>query len=433
MTAKERKAKVHHADCWGPRKEKYAWLSEHDWETTNWQEVHPKSEFYLLVPRTGASSEFWMLFTQITDVFPVRNTGMRTHRDSFVIDFDRDVLERRIRMFLNPDMPDGIIREAYRLKDNRDWKMEEKRKLAQRDKKWKKKLLHCAYRPFDIRWLFYHYHAIDFGREDLMRHMFQENVALMTCRQTIQSPWAHAMVSDRITDDCMVSNRTRERGHLMPLYLYGTSKEDLFKSNVTQSARKPNVSQNVLLALEVAYERQPKPNDIFGYVYSILYSNLYRNKYAESLRIDFPRIPFTKNAELFQELAALGERLVDLHLLRSSGLDPPIARFQGEGDNRVQTGKKGLRYDQDAQRVYINEEQFFEGVPPQVWEYPIGGYQVCHKWLKDRKDRKLALEEIKTYCRIVTALEKTIQIQAEIDTLYPQVEKTLLSIHLESE
>jgi len=115
----------------------------------------------------------------------------------------------------------------------------------------------------------------------------------------------------------------------MPLYLYGTSKEDLFKSNVTQSARKPNVSQNVLLALEVAYERQPKPNDIFGYVYSILYSNLYRNKYAESLRIDFPRIPFTKNAELFQELAALGERLVDLHLLRSSELDPPIARFQG--------------------------------------------------------------------------------------------------------
>jgi len=99
----------------------------------------------------------------------------------------------------------------------------------------------------------------------------------------------------------------------------------------------------------------------------------------------------------------------------------------------VQTGKKGLRYDTNAQRVYINEEQFFEGVPAEVWEYPIGGYQVCHKWLKDRKDRKLALEEIKTYCRIVTALEKTIQIQAEIDTLYPQVEKTLLPIHLESE
>jgi len=122
--------------------------------------------------------------------------------------------------------------------------------------------------------------------------------------------------------------------------------------------------------------------------------------------------------------------LVDLHLLRSSELDPPIARFQGEGDNRVQTGKNGLRYDAEAQRVYINEEQFFEGVPPEVWEYPIGGYQVCHKWLKDRKDRCLSLEEIKTYCRIATALSKTIAIQAEIDTLYPQVEKTLLPIQL---
>jgi len=94
----------------------------------------------------------------------------------------------------------------------------------------------------------------------------------------------------------------------------------------------------------------------------------------------------------------------------------------------VQTGKNGLRYEPKTQRVFINETQHFEGIPPQVWEYQIGGYQVCHKWLKDRKDRHLSLDEIKTYCRIVTALAKTIEIQAVIDELYPMVEETLLAI-----
>jgi len=218
---------------------------------------------------------------------------------------------------------------------------------------------------------------------------------------------------------------------MLPLYLYSSTQHArlLDKSKQTLT-RKPNVNPSLVLQIEEIHKSGLSPEGLFQYVYAILYAKPYRDKYAAFLEIDFPRIPFTKNVKLFQKLAALGEQLVDLHLLRSSELDPPIARFQGEGDNRIQTGKKGLRYDPETDRVFINEEQFFEGVPPQVWDYQIGGYQVCHKWLKDRKDRKLTLEEIKTYCRIVTALSKTIAIQADIDTLSPQVEKTLLPIQL---
>ena len=215
-----------------------------------------------------------------------------------------------------------------------------------------------------------------------------------------------------------------------PLYLYPGVPKHCFFSNEIPSRKKTNLSPALIDTLESACSNFLSPEDIFHYVYAVLCSKLYREKFAKFLRMDFPRIPFTRDVELFQELAALGERLVDLHLLRSSELDPPIARFQGEGDNRVQTGKKRLLYDAEEQRVYINEEQHFEGVPPEVWEYPIGGYQVCHKWLKDRKDRCLTLEEIKTYCRIVTALSNTIAIQAEIDELYPHVEKTLLEIQI---
>ena len=156
----------------------------------------------------------------------------------------------------------------------------------------------------------------------------------------------------------------------------------------------------------------------------MLYAPAYRTKYAEFLKSDFPRIPFTTNAKLFKKLAVLGEKLVALHLLKSSELDPPTCRFEGDGNNRVEKhSKAGLRYDAAKKRIYINASQHFAPVPVPVWTYQIGGYQVCEKWLKDRRERCLELDEIRDYCRIVTALGRTIALQGELDTLYPAVEK----------
>jgi len=72
----------------------------------------------------------------------------------------------------------------------------------------------------------------------------------------------------------------------------------------------------------------------------------------------------------------------------------------------------------------------FAPVPQDVWEYRVGGYQVCEKWLKDRRQRRLRLDDIKTYCRIVTALGLTIGIQEAIDALYPRIEQRLIEIDL---
>jgi hypothetical protein len=139
-------------------------------------------------------------------------------------------------------------------------------------------------------------------------------------------------------------------------------------------------------------------------------------------------------------MAEYGERLVDLHLSACSGdfsrslqgqkrlkfacglnhrLQVPLAKFQGKGDNKVEK----LRYDGKEGRVYINQSQYFEGIAEEVWQYQIGGYQVCDKWLKDRKGKPLSLEEMKQYCKIVTSLQKTIEIQEEIDNIYPEVEE----------
>ncbi len=191
-----------------------------------------------------------------------------------------------------------------------------------------------------------------------------------------------------------------------------------------------NDLENVLATIHQALETPSvsiTPEQVFYYIYAVLYAPTYREKYADFLRLDFPRIPFTRDVDLFAEMAVLGERLVALHLLRSPELDPPACRFEGQGDNRVAKDRsQGLTYDANSQRMSINPTQFFVPVSPQVWEYAIGSYQVCEKWLKDRQGRPLSLDEIRTYCRIVTAVGKTIEIQGQIEELYADVEQTLL-------
>jgi len=179
---------------------------------------------------------------------------------------------------------------------------------------------------------------------------------------------------------------------------------------------KPNISGEIFEKLAGLYNEIPSPEKILYYIYAILYSNTYRTKYAEYLKIDFPRIPFARDYSVFNKIARLGERLANLHLLKDSVR--PGAKFQGTGDSKVDK----IEYDANTGRIYINSENYFEGIEPDVFDYFIGGYRVCEKWLKDRKNRELSLEDVQSFCKIVGVLKETIQIQSEIDNIYPLVE-----------
>ena len=89
-----------------------------------------------------------------------------------------------------------------------------------------------------------------------------------------------------------------------------------------------------------------------------------------------------------------------------------------------------VTYDQDKARVHINPEKWFAGIPPKVWEYYIGGYQVPEKWLKDRKGKQLSSEEVAHYTRVVTAIVETISIQETLDEFFKEVETNLLDVRL---
>ncbi|MCZ7540518.1 MAG: DUF559 domain-containing protein, partial [Anaerolineae bacterium] len=154
------------------------------------------------------------------------------------------------------------------------------------------------------------------------------------------------------------------------------------------------------------------PEDVFAYAYAVFHSPTYRARYAEFLKIDFPRLPLTSDPELFAALVEMGAELVDLHLLRAPAVNRFITTFPAEGDGRVE--RSYPKYDEKLRRVTINKTQYFEGVPPQVWTFYVGGYQVLEKWLKDRRERVLTWDDIQHYQRIVVALAETIRLMEEI-------------------
>lgn len=159
-------------------------------------------------------------------------------------------------------------------------------------------------------------------------------------------------------------------------------------------------------------EKTFAPEDVFAYAYAVFHSPTYRKRYAEFLKIDFPRLPLTSNKELFRKLVALGGELVKIHLLEKDL--PNIAVYPADGDDKIEN----IRFEETADgtgKVWINKSQYFEDVPLEVWNFHIGGYQVCQKWLKDRKDRILNFDDLMHYKKIVAALAETIRLMNEID------------------
>ncbi|MCK4627819.1 MAG: transposase [Sedimentisphaerales bacterium] len=160
------------------------------------------------------------------------------------------------------------------------------------------------------------------------------------------------------------------------------------------------------------------PEDVFHYIYAVFHSPEYRKRYAEFLKIDFPRVPMPEGKVLFRKLCATGEKLVKLHLMEADILEDQDnwTDFDIEGSGIVEKGypKYVVHADRPQKgKVYINADQYFEGVKPDVYEFHIGGYQVCEKWLKDRRERKLSYEDITHYQKIVLALGETIRLMNE--------------------
>lgn len=408
------KENIYYADLWGTRDEKYKYLSKNNINTTSWQKLDPKEPFYFFVPKDFALQGKYAKFWKITEIFKEWSSGIKTHRDNFVVGFTKREILGRLKTFAS-NLPDEEVKQVLLLKDTGTWKLKEARqKIKLREPE--KEIYRYAYRPFDIRWICYNSDLIDRDRLKLMKHLLKDNLGLVFPR-IVRTKFTHGFVVDTITDVKLGGRISGSETTVAPLYIYSLSKE---KS--VGEWHNANFREKFLKAIKKALKTEPKFEETFFYIYAILYSIRYRESFEEFLKIDFPSIPFTSDYDLFIRMGRLGKRLADLHLMKSDEIEVPIAKFQGTGDNAVE---KPL-YDQENERIYINKTQYFERIKSDIWKYRIGDYQILLRWLKYRKGRKLTLAEIKHYCEVVTVLKRTIEIQEEIDKLYPDVEENLI-------
>ena len=284
-----------------------------------------------------------------------------------------------------------------------------------------------SYRPFDNRYIFYEDKLVWRTVKKVMHHMLAgENVGLIFRRQQPSQNPTYYFITNKIISDGIIRSDNKGGESLAPLYLYP-------ENETSAIHRTPNLDTHIVeqiadnLGLAFTSEKSDVPNtfapiDLLDYIYAVLHSPSYRQKFQEFLKTDFPRVPYPTDVETFWRLAELGKRLRTIHLMDSPELSPLITRYPVEGDNTVT--RKIVKKDYELTdkerglgRVWINDTQYFDGVPQKAWEFYIGGYQPAQKWLKDRHGRTLRFEEILHYQKIVKALTLTDAIMQEIDSV----------------
>jgi hypothetical protein len=454
-------AKVFHADLWGFREGKYQRLFETAVNSTLWEPLDPRQPFYFFVPREKGLSAEYERGWKVTDVFPTNVLGFQTHRDHFAIDFDDETLRTRMDDLRRGTKSDEEVRSLYNLPDSGGWQLSAARTQIREDREWAQHFALCLYRPFDWRPCYFSTAVMDRPRRELLDHVVgRKNLCLLSSRQQATLGYKHCWVAREPANDCVVSTTSREANQVFPLYVFLASDDETREQRrlgvqvshrrLGPGGRRPNLNPEFLSDFEKRLglsfvsdgtgdlKKTFGPEDVFNYIYAVFDSPTYRTRYAELLKSDFPRVPLTSDVKQFRVLCGLGAELVALHLLECPKLGKPVARYPVTGPNIVEKGfpkylalgepEPGKGTPLPAGRVYISKPepqsgakgQYFEGIPPEVWNFQIGGYQVCEKWLKDRRSRTLTYDDLEHYRKVVTALAETIRLMAEIDAAIPK-------------
>jgi len=400
--------KISYFDVYGLREEKYEFLETHDINSTDWKELQLKEPNYFFVPKDTKGEKTYQQFISLKDIFKKYNAGIATGKDDVLVDFDKGNLARRLSI---------ADRNAFELL-MQNYKIDED--LV---KKWCEKLIGVNigeqikiydYRPFDKRFVIYNSDILQRARGDIMNNFLKENLGIVTTKNSKLENFDEVFVINSLTDKHLTGHQT----FVFPLFIYSDDNgNSLFeKTGIQQS----NFNSEFWQKVKDTFIETLDPYIILNYIYAVLYSNIYRQKYNEFLKIDFPKIPFAGDAEIFYKVAGIGKELVDLHLLKSERLENVSATFPVVGDNKV----KKREYHEDGQ-FYINDIQYFGIITPEVWNYHIGGYQVLDKWIKDRVGRHLSEDDVNHFLKMITSLNWTVYFQKEVDKLYPEIEKSL--------
>ncbi|MGO7572804.1 type ISP restriction/modification enzyme [Rhizobium ruizarguesonis] len=441
-------------DIWGNRDDKLNKLLGSTWSACS-SEMNPSHPLHLFKKSDTSELSEFLNWKSVPDILVENSSGVMTVRDQIAIDFTNTELLEKIRRFIDPNIKDSEIEEKFNIKSYRKWNVSNARQRLRSHNDASSKVCRILYRPFDVRSIYYSPDLVTYPNTRVMDHLAGDNIALVTSRINKGEKHAHEMISDCMVEIISLSSKSSNNAYVFPLWL---------KPGVGENQRRPNINNawgsRFAKSLGLTYEAygtrseadSSAPNrsratpeerglpvstlngrgdlrktlgarDLFDYIYAVLHAPSYRSRYAELLKSSFPHIPIPKTLVTFANLVGFGSELVGLHLLRSDEvpvIKSPDIRFAGSGEARVERGYP----DYKNGRVMINPSRWFEDVPKATWEFHVGGYQVCEKWLKDRAGRGgknpstgrvLTEEDILHYRRIVGALTETRRLMDEID------------------
>ncbi len=360
----------------------------------------------------------------LNDIFKVSGNGIVTKRDRLCIH------DNPAKCFLAAEDILLLEKQSFYSKyqlpnDVRDWKYDWAKEDIEIHGLSRERVREISYRPFDSKYIYYTGQSrgfVGWPVQKVMSHYVNgENIGLLAPKAFNDAKFNHAFITKNISEAIFLSSLSGSNAMNFPLYLYSEDGREKI-SNINQ-----NIIDEFSARITLPYlEKQDESNsyfsslDIFLYIYAVLHSPWYRETYNEPLKTSYPRIPFPKSKETFFQLAEQGNQLRHLHLMEAEALENFISAFPMTGSNEVThkiNSKDWELYDKNKQlgRIWINKDQYFEGIPLKVWEFYIGGYQPAQKWLKDRSGRQLSFEDILHYQKIIVALNETDRIMQDID------------------
>lgn len=383
-------AQVYQADLWGARKEKFAQLDAGTLDSMEWNALPEAADLWKV--EAEGRVEYEKGFS-VAELFPVNTTGIVTMGDSFIVDKDKKALGDRIERFLQTPITELELKKEYDLgKNYAKWIINNKPKIEFDSSK----LISFAYRPFDTRVTYFDKNLVWRTRDKVMQHFLnRENVGLIFARSQKDPVFSAVFISEYVMETKCGEASTQSA--IAPLYLHND-----------QNEKTPNINDELWQQIN-AIVGDTTPENILDYVYASLHSPSYREKFKEFLKTDFPRVPFPANKDIFWRLVPLGTKLRELHLMHAPECNQFVTTFPVAGNDTVEK----VKY--ESGNVYINETQYFGGVPEIAWNFYIGGYQPAQKWLKDRKGSVLTNEDIEHYQKMIVVLVKTHEIMMKID------------------
>ena len=410
---KAKQAKLFFHELYGLRDAKLQILHALNLEPTQWRTLHPRAPYFFFVEKDFSLQKEYQKGFSLAELFVSYGQGSYSKRDHVAIRFQKREAEDLLRDAQT--LSEQEFRVKYDAGADRDWKVKATLSDAQTYGKSAVVIPYC-YRPYDNRNVVYTGHKGFFARPcfDTFGSLLSvQNFALCATRQVRQNRYRHCFITQYLADKASISDVS----HIFPLYRLPEGWDYTpaeIVAGVTKSGQKIELELNmrpeILAKISEAIGESVKGEEVFDYIYGVLNDKEYRTKYFEFLKIEYPRIPYPKDKTEYQRFVQKGEYLRRLHLMDET-LDLPIATtFDVAGTNLVEC----VRYDESAQRLWINDMQYFAHVPRTVWDHYVGAYQPARLWLQKRIGRRLDYDDVRWYLRICATIAAELNFRGEV-------------------